>query len=93
MTIDDSLNWVRSEILLANHHANQGDRDAVAKHLDSAQRQHRLVADQTLNVEQSERFERLGDAIANLQPSLTASELIGTTDTIVPIDIELPTTE
>ncbi len=93
LTIDDTLNWMRSEMLLATHHANQGDHDVLAKHLDSVRRQHRLVASQPLNVEQSVRFERLGDAITHLQPPPTTSELIGTIDMIAPTDIESPATE
>ncbi|WP_372719577.1 protein kinase [Novipirellula sp.] len=98
LTIEDTLNWMRSEMLLVKHHVNQGDEDAVAKHVDSIERQHRWLADQPLTPDQSQQFEELSDAIANIQQAATKSEattneMIGTTDNIEPIDIESPATE
>ncbi|EMI16907.1 serine/threonine-protein kinase [Rhodopirellula maiorica SM1] len=93
LTIDDTLIWMRSEMLLAKHHANQDDEDAAAKHIESVVRRHRWIADQPLSDHQTQQLDQLSDAIAALQLASSTSEGIGRIDNIDLIDIESSTSE
>lgn len=98
LTIDDTLNWMRSEVLLATHHTNQGNMDAAAKHLDSVQRQDCWVADQTLTAPQDQRLGQLRNAVANIQQATVETGVIphgaiSTIDNIAPTDTESRSSE
>ncbi len=84
LTIDDALNWMEAELLLATFYAKQTDKDSRRKHLLGLQQRKSLLPRQTLSSPQSQLLQQLMDAIdalASEDQATSKVELINTIDT------------
>ncbi|TWT51307.1 Serine/threonine-protein kinase PknD [Rubripirellula amarantea] len=88
LSVDDTLGWMHCQVTIASHHAQHGRMKPVASMLEHLRQREQQLGQTALNAVQSQTLRRVTDAIEVFEESIGATDLISTTDTDEPTDIE-----